>query len=125
MGEVVSLDEYNPEARRSGTASSGPGMDVFFDRRELSLLLNLYGTMVARGQWRDYAIGHDPESCTFAVFERTSEAPLFRISKRPKLARKQGAFQVLSRDGRITRRGHTLEAVLRVFDRLVWKVVEN
>ncbi|MEC9347345.1 MAG: DUF2794 domain-containing protein [Pseudomonadota bacterium] len=125
MGEVVSLDEYNAEARRSGTPSPGHGMDVFFDRRELSQLLNLYGTMVARGEWRDYAIGHDRECCTFAVFERTSEAPLFRISKRPKLARKQGAFQVQSRDGRIARRGHTLEAVLRVFERKLWQVVEN
>lgn len=125
MGEVVSLDEYNSGARRGGTPSPGPGMDVFFDRRELSRLLNLYGAMVARGEWRDYAIGHDRESCTFAVFERSSEAPLYRISKRPKLARKQGAFQVQSRDGRIARRGHTIESVLRVFDSKFWNVVEN
>ena len=29
---------------------------VTFDRRELDRILNLYGRMVAAGEWRDYAI---------------------------------------------------------------------
>jgi hypothetical protein len=124
MGEVVSLDDYNPNARRGSSTAPGEKMDVFFDRRELSQILDVYGQMVARGDWRDYAIGHDRDACVFAVFQRASEAPLFRIVKRPKLARKQGQFQVLSREGRILKRGQELDAVLRVFDAKRWKVVE-
>ncbi|WP_416898424.1 MAG: DUF2794 domain-containing protein [Minwuia sp.] len=99
-------------------------MDVFFERRELSQILDLYGQMVAKGDWRDYAIGHDKDVCVFAIYQRASEAPLYRIVKRPKLARKQGMFQVLGRDGRVLKRGHEVASVLSYFDRRRWKVVE-
>ncbi|MBN9250481.1 MAG: DUF2794 domain-containing protein, partial [Mesorhizobium sp.] len=33
-------------------------MPVAFDRRELDLILRLYGRMVAANEWRDYAIDH-------------------------------------------------------------------
>lgn len=125
MGEVVSLEDYNQGARRGATVPPGASMDVCFDRRELSQILNVYGTMVALGEWRDYAISHAPDVCIFAVYERAAEAPLFRIVKRPRLARKQGAYQVMSRDGRVLKRGHALDAVLKVFDRQRWRVVEN
>lgn len=124
MGEVVSLEDYSSGARRGPTAAPGAKMDVFFDRRELGRILDLYGQMVAHGEWRDYAIGHDRDVCVFAIYQRASEAPLFRIVKRPKLARKQGMFQVLSREGRVLKRGHDLDAVLKVFDAKRWKVVE-
>jgi hypothetical protein len=127
MGEVVSLEDYSSGARQVVTPSSGgkqPEMDVCFDRRELGMILDVYGHMVANGDWRDYAIGHDKEVCVFAVFQRASEAPLFRIVKRPKLARKQGMYQVINREGRILKRGQDLQAVLRVFDAKRWKVVE-
>lgn len=126
MGEVVSLEDYSSGARQAQRSPGGkkPEMDVFFDRRELGLILDVYGHMVANGDWRDYAIGHDRDVCVFAVFQRTTEAPLYRIVKRPKLARKQGMYQVLGRDGRVLKRGQDLPAVLRVFDSRRWKVVE-
>src|SRR6185369_147253 len=64
---------------------------VFFERPELTRLLSLYGRMVSAGEWRDYAIDGLSESAVFSVFERTSENPLYRIEKRPNLARRQGA----------------------------------
>jgi hypothetical protein len=127
MGEVVSLEDYSSEARQGAKPSSGgkqPVMDVCFDRRELGVILDVYGHMVANGEWRDYAIGHDKEVCVFAVFQRAAESPLYRIVKRPKLARKQGMYQVINREGRILKRGQDLKAVLRVFDAKRWKVVE-
>jgi len=129
MGEVVSLDDYSSPARTDSVTVTGNGrkqtMDVMFDRRELGQILNVYGHMVANGDWRDYAIGHDRDVCVFAVFQRASEAPLYRIVKRPRLARKQGMYQVVSRDGQILKRGQDLATVLRVFDRKRWKVVEE
>ena len=127
MGEVVSLEDYSSGARSAQRSSPGgkqPEMDVCFDRRELGMILDVYGHMVANGDWRDYAIGHDREVCVFAVFQRAAEAPLYRIVKRPKLARKQGMYQVINRDGRILKRGQELQSVLRVFDSKRWKVVE-
>jgi hypothetical protein len=97
---------------------------VFFDRRELNGLLRLYGHMVAKGEWRDYAIDGGAESAAFSVFRRTQDSPLYRIEKRPALASRQGAWSVIGAGGQILRRGHTLEAVLHLFDRQRFRVVE-
>lgn len=91
-------------------------MPVAFERRELDLILRLYGRMVAANEWRDYAIDHLTDRAVFSVFRRTSEVPLFQIVKDPKLARRQGAFSVVAGGGRILKRGHELARVLGVFD---------
>ena len=90
---------------------------VFFDRRELNRILNLYGRMVALGEWRDYAIDGLHDIAIFSVFRRASEAPLYRIEKRPSLARRQGQWSVINQSGHVLKRGHELEQVLKVFDR--------
>ncbi len=92
-------------------------LPITFHRKELDQLLDLYGKMVAAGEWRDYAIDHLTDRAVFSVFRRTSEVPLFQITKSPKLARRQGAFSVVSPGGRILKRGHELARVLRVFDK--------
>ena len=68
--------------------------------------------MVAANEWRDYAIDQLPDRAVFSVFRRTSETPLFRIIKDPKLARKQGAYSVVAASGLILKRGHDLARVL-------------
>ena len=97
---------------------------VFFDRRELNRILNLYGRMVALGEWRDYAIDGLADIAIFSVFRRASEAPLYRIEKRPALARRQGQWAVINQTGQILKRGHELEQVLKVFDRKRLRVVD-
>jgi hypothetical protein len=97
---------------------------IFFERRELDRLLSLYGRMVAAGEWRDYAIDGLSDAAVFSIFRRASEAPMYRIEKRPALARRQGAWAVIGQGGHILRRGHELEQVLRFFDRGRFKVVD-
>ncbi|CAN5317729.1 DUF2794 domain-containing protein [soil metagenome] len=104
------------------TAPAG-GM-VFFERRDLDRLLRLYGRMVAAGEWKDYAIDGLTDAAVFSVFRRASEQPLYRIEKRPALARRQGAWAVIGQGGLILKRGHELEAVLRFFDKGRFKVVD-
>lgn len=80
--------------------------------------------MVAAGEWRDYAIDHLRDRAVFSVFHRTTEAPLFRIEKRPKLQSKQGMYSVSGTDGRVLKRGRELSLVLRLFDRKLFRLVE-
>ena len=87
---------------------------VAFNRTELATILHLYGTKVAAGEWRDYAMDFGRDRAVFAVYRRTSELPLYRIEKNPKLARKQGAYAVVAAGGQILRRGHDLAQVLKV-----------
>lgn len=90
---------------------------VQFDRGELNLILNLYGRMVAAGEWRDYAIDALRDRAVFSIFRRTSEMPLYRIEKDPALARRQGAYSVITPTGLILKRGHDLARVLQTIDR--------
>ncbi|MEI8274834.1 MAG: DUF2794 domain-containing protein [Hyphomicrobiales bacterium] len=96
---------------------------VTFNRRELNRILDLYGRMVAAGEWRDYAIDFLKDRAVFSVFRRASEVPLYRIEKNPKLEQRQGAYSVISATGHILRRGHELDRVLRVIDKSALAVV--
>lgn len=112
--------ETDPSESRGGDATGfavAPGNQVTFDRRELDRILNLYGRMVAAGEWRDYAIDFLKDRAVFSVFRRASEVPIYRIEKNPRLARRQGAYSVVSAGGLIMRRGHELDRVLRVLDK--------
>jgi hypothetical protein len=97
---------------------------VFFDRRELNQLLDVYGRMVAAGHWRDYAIDGLKDAAVFSVFRKATDFPLYRIEKRPALARKQGAWSVLAHGGLVLKRGQELATVLKVFDRARFAVVD-
>ena len=104
--------------QQSAPRPVAPGLArVFFERGELNRLLNLYGRMVAAGEWRDYAIDFLKDRAVFSVFRRSSEVPIYRIEKNPRLARRQGAYSVVSATGLIVRRGHELDRVLRALDK--------
>ena len=109
-GKLVNLAEHRKQKLE---------LPVAFSRRELDRILNLYGFMVAAGEWRDYAIDHLPDQALFSVYRRTSEAPMFQIVKCPKLARKQGEFSVVNAAGLILKRGQDLDRVLRIFDKKI------
>ena len=105
-------------AERLAPVPLQPPLDlVTFSRRELDRILGLYGRKVAAGEWRDYAIDFLKDRAVFSVFRRASEMPIYRIEKNPKLARRQGAYSVVSATGLIVRRGHELDRVLRAIDK--------
>lgn len=115
----MSLDPGEPRFRN---VSEHPiplsaSAQVTFDRRELARILDLYGRKVAEGEWRDYAIDFTRDRAVFSVFRRSSEVPLYRIEKDPKLARRQGVYSVISATGLILKRGHELDRVLRALDK--------
>jgi hypothetical protein len=113
--------DTEPSELHGGEASSvpllAPASRVTFDRRELNRIFVLYGRKVAAGEWRDYAIDFLKDRAVFSVFRRTSEVPIYRIEKSPKLARRQGAYSVISATGLIVRRSHELDRVLHAIDR--------
>jgi hypothetical protein len=113
-------EEVDPSGQRAvarNAAASSQSNLVTFNRLELYRILNLYGRMVADGEWRDYAIDFLKDRAVFSVYRRASEMPIYRIEKDPRLTRKQGMYSVISATGLILRRGHELERVLLVIDR--------
>jgi hypothetical protein len=117
------------EPLRGGPASVVPfptaaPRQVSFNRSELRQILDLYGRKVADGEWRDYAIDFRRDKAVFSVYRRTSEMPLYRIEKDPRLARRQGAYGVVAASGLVLKRGQELSRVLRVLDKPL-KIVAN
>lgn len=109
------IDE--PQAASQLAASAVAPPRIWFSRRELDLILHIYGRLVSEGECRDYAIGAFRDYALFCMHRRASEAPTWTVEKRPELARKQGAFSVTNATGQILKRGHDLTQVLRVFDK--------
>lgn len=120
MGDVEPISRGGswgaPASPQPSGATASPAR-VTFDRRELDRILDLYGRMVAAGEWRDYAIDFLKDKAVFSIFRRAMDVPLYRIEKDPRLARKQGAYSVVSQTGLILKRGHELPRVLAVLEK--------
>lgn len=122
MSEVEPI-QLSPRAR-VGQNSSNVALlpfpanpTVYFERSELREILALYGRKVAAGEWRDYALDFGRDKAVFSIFRRASEVPLYRIEKCPKLARRQGAYSVVTATGLILKRGSDLKHVIAVLEK--------
>jgi hypothetical protein len=100
-------------------------VQITFDRAELMRILDLYGRMVAAGQWRDYAITFDREAAHFSAYKRTAERPTARIEKRPALRARQGMWALYGEAGQVLKRGHDLAGVLSPLERKLLKLVAD
>ncbi len=111
-GATAHTESSEPQV---GSATPAPAVTAF-NRQELSIIMDVYGRKVARGEWRDYALDLLRDKAVFSIFRRSSEVPIYRIEKNPKLARKQGAYSVIAATGLILKRGQDLKRVLAVLD---------
>ena len=98
---------------------------VAFERAELMRILDLYGRMVAAGEWRDYAMHFARDCATFAAFRRTADVPQMRIEKRPDLRSRQGMWALFGEQGQVLKRGHELAGVLAPLERRLMKAVDS
>lgn len=101
-----------------------PPLQVGFERLELMRILDLYGRMVAAGEWRDYAMDFTKDFASFSAFRRTADVAQMRVEKRPALRNKQGMWALYGEQGQILKRGHDLSGVLAPVERRLVKVVE-
>src|SRR5882757_9901021 len=104
--EPISLHRAAGAEKAARDMSPATVSQVTFDRPELNRILDVYGRMVAAGEWRDYALGFLEEVAVFSIFRHAAEMPLFRIEKRPRA--KQGLYSVIAAGGIILKRGHEL-----------------
>ena len=118
--EPIQLRAYAHRVEGNLSSGQGPGSvysassQTAFTRQELSAIMEVYGRLMADGECRDYAMDFGRETAVFSIFRRASEVPIYRIEKTPKLARKQGAYSVVTPTGLILKRGHELARVLEV-----------
>jgi hypothetical protein len=75
MTTVVRLADYKSANRRMRP-------DICFDKKEFDQLLSVYSRRVMSGEWKDYAIRHDPVMAAFLIFRNNSRQPSFTVVKR-------------------------------------------
>ncbi len=109
----------------TGRTHGKPAGQVGFERQELQRILDLYGRMVAAGEWRDYAMDFTKDVAVFAAFRRAAERPQARIEKCPSLRQKQGMWTLFGEHGQVLKRGHELAGVLAPMERRLMKSVED
>ena len=113
---VDDMSEVVPFPSGSKSRSIGPSQ-VAFDRQEISAIMNVYGQMVSKGDWKDYAMDFLRDKAVFSIYRRATEHPLYRIEKVPALRNKQGQFAIIAPGGLVLKRGHELKTVLKIFDK--------
>ena len=93
-------------------------VDVFFNKKELKLILNLYARMVSNGDWKDYRLSISKKEVSFDVYHRASDYPAYKITKNLKL--KYGNEKYLIKDGqnKIINKSENLDNLIR---KVVWR----
>ena len=86
--------------------------EKFFIKKELQSILNLYARKVSSGDWKDYGLSINKKEITFDVYQRTSEKPVYRISKNLNPKNKAEKFYILDRNGRIVKKSENLDKLI-------------
>ena len=120
----ATITPFPSVASRANQSAATRASQVAFDRAELQRILDLYGRMVAAGEWRDYAMSFERDAAVFAAFRRAAERPQTLIEKRPALRGKQGIWTLFGEGGQVLKRGHELAGVLFPLERKLLRVVD-
>ena len=87
--------------------------EVFFIKKELRSILNLYAQKVSSGDWKDYGLSINKKEVTFDIYQRSSEKPVYRISKNLDPKRKDEKFYILDRNGLIVKKSENLDSLIK------------
>ena len=83
--------------------------DVFFNKKELKLILNLYAKMVSSGEWKDYGLSISKKEVSFNVYHRASEFPAYKITKKLKPKNNNEKYMVKDGQNKIIKNSENLE----------------
>ena len=88
--------------------SNNSDREIFFVKKELQTILNLYGKMVANGTWKDYGVSISPREISFDIYQRASERPIYKILKNLKPKNYNEKFYIKDRHGNILEKSSDL-----------------
>ena len=92
--------------------------DIFFNKKELKLILNLYAVMVSSGEWKDYGLTISKKEVSFNVYHRTSEFPAYRITKKLKPKNENEKYLVKDSQNIMISNSENLEKLIK---KIMWK----
>ena len=92
--------------------------DIFFNKLELKLILNLYADMVSYGDWKDYGLSISKREISFNVYRGTSEFPVYRIAKNLKPKSKHEKYLIKDFSNKIIKNSDDLRSLIK---KIIWK----
>lgn len=98
--------------------------EIFFNKKELGEILNIYGSMVAKGEWKDYAIFINKNAVGFDIYRKATEKPLYQIIKNLHSIKKNEKFLIKDQSGVILKKSPELKNILEVINKRKLKLVK-
>ena len=92
--------------------------NIFFNKNELKLILNLYAEMVSGGEWKDYGLSISKKEVSFNVYRRASEFPAYKITKNLKPKNESEKYIIKDGSNKIINNSENLETAIK---KLYWK----
>tara|TARA_X000000368_G_C22702144_1_gene567254 strand:+ start:101 stop:442 length:342 start_codon:yes stop_codon:yes gene_type:complete len=92
--------------------------DIFFNKVELQIILNLYAKMVSGGDWKDYGLSISKKEVSFNVYHRASEFPAYKITKKLKPKNKNEKYVIRDSQNKILNNSENLQNLIK---KIVWK----
>ena len=91
--------------------------EIFFIKKELQTILNLYGKMVSNGTWKDYGVSISPKEVSFDIYLQASDKPIYRIQKSLRPKNYNEKFYIKDKHGNILEKSNNL---LNLIEKTKW-----
>ena len=92
--------------------------DIFFNKSELQLILNLYAKMVSSGDWKDYGLSISKREVNFNVYRRTAEFPIYKITKNLKPKNENEKYLIKDVKNKTIKKSENLKNLIQ---KIIWK----
>ena len=92
--------------------------DIFFNKTELKLILNLYAEMVSDGEWKDYGLSISKKEVSFNVYHRASEFPAYKITKNLKPKNENEKYLIKNAQNKTIGNSENLQNLIK---KIMWK----
>ena len=93
-------------------------LDIFFNKNELKLILNLYAEMVSSGEWKDYGLSISKKEVSFNVYRRASEFPAYKITKSLKPKNESEKYLIKDAQNKTINNSENLQNLIK---KIIWK----
>ena len=92
--------------------------DIFFNKNELKVILNLYALMVSSGEWKDYGLSISKKEVSFNVYHRTAEFPIYKITKNLKPKNQNEKYLIKNTKDETIKNSENLQDLI---NKITWK----
>ncbi len=89
--------------------------NLYFSKKELSKILNLYFIGVSKGDWKDYAIDFNKNNAFFYIYKHTLASPECVLNKFFEKKKKKIFFKLISKS--IDKKFESIDTLIKSIER--------